>query len=52
MYTRLNGVLEEIRFGSGFISSIYGQFGNNLIEVFATDTTGNRSVPGTTTIFF
>ena len=48
----MNGVLEEIRFGSGFISSIYGQFGDNLVEVYATDTAGNRSAPGTTTIFF
>ena len=47
----VNGVLEEIRFGSSVIPSIYGEFGENLIEVFATDTAGNRSAPATTTIF-
>jgi hypothetical protein len=46
----LNGVLEEVRFGSSFISSIYGQPGENLIEVYATDTAGNTSPPATTTI--
>jgi hypothetical protein len=48
----VNGVLEEVRFGSGVINSIYGEFRDNLIDVFATDTAGNRSVPATTTIFF
>jgi hypothetical protein len=48
----LNGVLEEVRFGSSFIGSIYGQWGENTIEVYATDTAGNRSAPATTTIFF
>ena len=47
----VNGVLEEITFGSSFLSTVYGEFGENLIEVFATDTAGNRSAPGTTTIF-
>jgi chitinase len=46
----VNGVLEEVRFGSSFISSIYGKSGDNLIEVYATDTAGNRSEPATTTI--
>jgi hypothetical protein len=35
---------------SCFISSIYGKSGDNLIEVYATDTAGNRSEPATTTI--
>jgi Fibronectin type III domain len=47
----LNGVLEEVRFGSSFISSIYGQPGENTIEVIASDTAGNASAPATTTIF-
>ena len=47
----VNGVLEEITFGSSFLSTVYGEVGENLIEVFATDTAGNRSAPGTTTIF-
>jgi len=46
----LNGHLEEVRFGSGFISSIYGVSGENTIEVIASDTAGNASPPATTTI--
>jgi len=46
----VNGVLEEVRFGSSSISSIYGQSGDNLIEVYAIDTAGNTSEPATTTI--
>lgn len=48
----VNGVLEEARFGSSVINTIYGQWGDNLIEVYATDTAGNTSAPATTTIFF
>jgi chitodextrinase len=48
----VNGVLEEVRFGSSFISSIYGQWGENTIEVIASDTAGNKSAPATTTISF
>jgi hypothetical protein len=47
----VNGVLEEILFGSSVISTIYGEFGENVIEVFATDTAGNRSAPATDTQF-
>jgi hypothetical protein len=47
----VNGVLEEITFGSGVLSTVYGEFGENLIELFATDTAGNRSAPATVTIF-
>ena len=47
----VNGVLSDILFGSGVISTVYGEFGENLIEVFATDTAGNRSAPATVTIF-
>ena len=47
----VNGILEEITFGSSFLSTVYGEFGENLIEVFATDTAGNRSKAATTTIF-
>jgi hypothetical protein len=47
----VNGRLEDIVFGSGGPRVIYGDFGNNLIEVFATDTAGNTSAAGTTTIF-
>ena len=46
----VNGVLEEVRFGSSFISSVYGKSGDNLIEVYASDTAGNTSPPATTTI--
>ena len=45
----VNGRLEDIVFGSGGPRVIYGDFGHNLIEVFATDTAGNTSTAGTTT---
>jgi chitodextrinase len=48
----LNGVLEDVRFGSGGPISAYGVFGENTIEVIASDTAGNASPPATTTIFF
>jgi hypothetical protein len=48
----LNGVLEDVRFGSSGPVIAYGQFGENTIEVFASDTSGNRSEPATTTISF
>jgi hypothetical protein len=47
----VNGVLADILFGSGR-SLVYVEFGENLIEVFATDTAGNTSAPATTTISF
>lgn len=43
--TYVNGVLEEVRFGSGGSVTFYGQFGDNVIEVFASDTAGNISEP-------
>jgi chitodextrinase len=48
----VNGRLEDIAFGSGGPRIIYSDFGHNIIEVFATDTAGNTSAAGTTTIFF
>jgi chitodextrinase len=48
----VNGVLEEVRFGSSGPVIAYGQFGENTVEVFATDTSGSRSAPATTTISF
>ena len=48
----VNGRLEDWVFGSGGPRIIYSDFGENLIEVFATDTAGNTSAPATTTIFF
>jgi hypothetical protein len=48
----VNGRLEDFVFGSGGPRIIYSDFGDNLIEVFATDTAGNISAPATTTIFF
>ncbi len=41
----VNGTLGDIRFGSGRPSIVYGGFGNNVIEVYATDTSGNTSQP-------
>src|SRR6266498_4376475 len=48
----LNGVFQEVLFGSGGPTSMYAEFGENLIEVTAADTAGNTSAPATTTIFF
>jgi chitodextrinase len=48
----LNGVLQEVLFGSGSPSTVYAEFGENLIEVTATDTAGNTSAAATVTIFF
>ena len=48
----VNGRLEDWSFGSGGPRIIYSDFGQNLIEVFATDTAGNTSAAGTTTVFF
>jgi chitodextrinase len=48
----LNGVLQEVLFGSGRPSTVYAEFGENTIEVTATDTAGNTSAPATVTIFF
>jgi hypothetical protein len=48
----LNGVLQEVLFGSGRPSTVYAEFGENTIEVTATDTAGNTSAPATVTIVF
>ena len=48
----VNGVLQDILFGSGGMSIVYGAQGENLIEVIATDTAGNSSAPATITVFF
>ena len=48
----VNGRFEDVVFGSGGPRVIYGTGpGENLIEVFATDTAGNTSAAGTFTIF-
>jgi hypothetical protein len=47
----VNGVFQEALFGRGR-SIVYAEFGENLIEVTATDTAGNTSAPATFTIFF
>jgi hypothetical protein len=43
----VNGRFEDVVFGSGGPRVIYGEFGDNVIEVFATDTAGNTSAAGT-----
>lgn len=44
----VNGRFEDVVFGSEFGPRIiYGDLGDNLIEVFATDTAGNTSAAGT-----
>ena len=48
----VNGRFEDVVFGSGGPMVIYGtNFSENLIEVFATDTSGNESAAGTFLIF-
>jgi len=46
----INGVFEDVLFGSGGPIPDYGVLGDNTIEVIATDTAGNASPPATTTI--
>ena len=46
----VNGILDNILFGSGGPISAYGVFGGNTIEVIASDTADNASAPATTTI--
>jgi len=47
----VNGAFEDVRFGSGGPIVAYGVFGENTIEVIASDTAGNASPPATTTLF-
>jgi len=47
----VNDALEDFRFGSGGPIIAYGVFGQNTIEVIASDTAGNASPPATTTLF-
>jgi hypothetical protein len=44
--------LQDILFGSGGMSIVYGEQGGNTIEVIASDTAGNASQPATIAIFF
>jgi hypothetical protein len=48
----VNGHLEEVRFGSGGPVTAYGEFGQNTIEVIASDTAGNASAPAMIMISF
>jgi chitodextrinase len=48
----VNGVLQDVLFGSGGVSIVYGDAGDNLIEVIATDTAGNSSEPATESVTF
>jgi hypothetical protein len=48
----VDGVLQDILFGSGGVSIVYGDPGDNLIEVIATDTAGNSSAPATISVTF
>jgi hypothetical protein len=47
----VNGRLDDYVFGEGGPRVIYGDVGDNLIEVFATDTAGNRSAAATASVF-
>jgi chitodextrinase len=48
----VNGVLNDVLFGSGGPSIVYADWGESLIEVIASDTAGNESAPATITVFF
>ena len=48
----LNGVWQDVVFGSGGERIIYAEFGDNLIQVIATDTAGNSSAPATVSVSF
>ena len=47
----VNGVYQETRFGNGGPVTAYGEFGENTVEVIASDTAGNESAPATATVF-
>jgi hypothetical protein len=48
----VNRVWQDVLFGSGGPSIVYTAFGENLIEVTATDTAGNVSAPATIKVTF
>jgi chitodextrinase len=48
----VNGVWQDVVFGSGGPRTIYADFGESLIEVIASDTAGNESEPATVVVFF
>lgn len=48
----VNGVLQDVLFGSGRHSIVYGEPGDNLVEVIASDTAGNASAPATIEVTF
>jgi chitodextrinase len=48
----VNGVLQDVAFGSGGPRIVYADFGESVIEVIAIDTAGNRSAPASVTVFF
>lgn len=43
----VNGHLEDIVIGGGFLQTLYGERGVNTITVIAIDTAGNQSAPAT-----
>lgn len=47
----VNGFFTESRYGSGGPVILYGEFGDNILEVYATDTAGNTSAPGVLEVF-
>jgi chitinase len=48
----VNGVFQDVLFGSGGPSIVYGDLGDNTIEVVATDTAGNASPPAVIQVSF
>jgi hypothetical protein len=48
----VNGVRQDVLFGSGGPIIFYSEFGENVIEVFASDTAGNTSAPASVRLSF
>lgn len=48
----VNGIFQDVLFGSGRQSIVYGDLGDNWIEVIASDTAGNASSPATILVSF
>lgn len=48
----VNGEFQDVLFGSGGPSIVYGELGQNTIQVIASDTAGNASAPATITVVF
>jgi hypothetical protein len=48
----VNGIFQDVLFGSGGRSIVHGEIGQTTVEVIASDTAGNASTPAIVTVFF